>query len=217
MYTCIVVSGADRVEFLQGQLTQDVARLSVEPSLGTAWCNAKGRVVVTGHLIARGDSIDFVIPEDIADAVLRRLTMYRLRAKVDTELDASAVPDDLPSPSERIAAGRVEIGAEASEGFTPHMLNLDLLGAVSFDKGCYTGQEVVARTHYRGATKRPTLRFESTEPVAPGDKVSAGERDVGEVLNAIGTDLLAVVPIDKADEPLTVNGIALKHVPLPYL
>jgi folate-binding Fe-S cluster repair protein YgfZ len=96
------------------------------------------------------------------------------------------------------------------------MLNLDLLEAVSFDKGCYPGQEIVARTHYRGATKRRTHRFTSTEPVAPGDKVSDGERDIGEVLNAIGNDLLAVIPSDKADDALAVNGIDLTHIRLEY-
>ncbi len=50
-----------------------------------------------------------------------------------------------------------------------------------------------------------------------GDKISDGNREVGEVLNVAGNDLLAVIPLDKADSPLNVNGIALTHVPLPYL
>ena len=57
----------------------------------------------------------------------------------------------------------------------------------------------------------------SESPVAAGDKVSDGTRDIGEVLNVSGTDLLAVVPIDKADAPLTVNGAKLTHLSLPYL
>jgi hypothetical protein len=96
------------------------------------------------------------------------------------------------------------------------MLNLDLIGAISFDKGCYPGQEIVARTHYRGATRRRTHRFESSQPVSPADRVSDGERDIGEVLNAIGTDLLAVIPAEKAGESLTVGGAELTHIPLEY-
>ena len=96
------------------------------------------------------------------------------------------------------------------------MLNLDLIGAVSFDKGCFPGQEIVARTHYRGSSKRRTHRFESAEPVAVGDKVADGERDIGAVLNAIGTDLLAVIPSDKADKALYVDGIEIRHVPLDF-
>lgn len=61
------------------------------------------------------------------------------------------------------------------------------------------------------------MRFESSAPVSPGDKVSDGERDIGEVLNATGTDLLAVVPIDKVSQRLTVNGAELVNSPLPYL
>ena len=96
------------------------------------------------------------------------------------------------------------------------MLNLDLIGAVSLDKGCYPGQEIVARTHYRGKTKRRLFRFTSDEPVAPGDKISDGSRDVGEVVNAAGNDLLAVVPIDKVYAGLTVGGVALVYSALPY-
>jgi folate-binding protein YgfZ len=110
----------------------------------------------------------------------------------------------------------VEIALAQSEKFTPHMLNLDLLHIVSLDKGCYPGQEIVARTHYRGASKRRCLRFESGEPVNPGDKVSDDERDIGEVVNAIGNDLLAVVPVDAADHALTVGEIRLSRVELPY-
>ena len=96
------------------------------------------------------------------------------------------------------------------------MLNLDLLGAISFDKGCYPGQEIVARTHFRGATRRRTHRFRAAQPVSTGDKVTDGERDIGEVLNAIGTDLLAVIPLEKAEQALSVAGIDLEHIPLAY-
>jgi folate-binding protein YgfZ len=153
------------------------------------------------------------LPTELTDDVVQRLTMFRFRANVDFSI--------LPATIE-------ELGIEGSfdewrlamqpqsEHFTPHMLNLDLLGAVSVDKGCYPGQEIVARTHFRGVTKRRCLRFESTEPVSPGDKVSDGQGDVGEILNAIGTDLLAVVPVEKADKPLFVGETKLLHFALPY-
>ncbi len=97
------------------------------------------------------------------------------------------------------------------------MLNLDLLDAISMDKGCYPGQEIVARTHYKGATKRRTVRFESDAPVSAGDKVSLDGRDVGEVLNVSDRKLLAVVPTDLADAGLTVGDIKLTHDPLPQM
>ena len=154
------------------------------------------------------------LPTELADDVVKRLTMFRFRSKVDFELQPSS---DEGSLLESLRDGVAEVWKAQSEKFTPHMLNLDLIDAVDFDKGCYTGQEIVARTHYRGASKRRCVRFESAEPVSPGDKVSDGSREVGEVLNAIGNDLLAVVPVDKAENGLTVNGTALLHLPLPYL
>jgi folate-binding Fe-S cluster repair protein YgfZ len=84
------------------------------------------------------------------------------------------------------------------------------------DKGCYPGQEIVARTHYKGATKRRTHRFESAAPVNPGDKISDGEREIGEVLNAAGNDLLAVIPSSQADDSLSIDDISLTHIPLDY-
>jgi hypothetical protein len=212
-YSKLVVNGADALEFLQGQLTIDLQELGVGDSRRAGWCNPKGRVICLFDVSATDEGFSLRLPTDLADDVLKRLTMFRFRSKVDFELQSGGADSHL---AEKLRDGVAEIWKAQSEKFTPHMLNLDLIGAVDFDKGCYTGQEIVARTHYRGASKRRCLRFESSEPVSPGDKVSAGDRDVGEVLNAIGNDLLAVVPVDKADIHLTVNGAALLHLPLPY-
>src|SRR5581483_4990078 len=58
-----------------------------------------------------------------------------------------------------IAEGVPQISAATAEEFVAQMLNLDALGAIAFDKGCYTGQEVIARAHYRGRVKRRMQRF----------------------------------------------------------
>lgn len=116
-----------------------------------------------------------------------------------------------------ISAGIPLIEAGAGEQYTPHMLNLDLLGAVSFTKGCYTGQEVIARTEHRGRTKRRLGRWTApAEGIAPGEKVSDGEREVGEVVNAAGRELLAVVPLDLHGTDLHAAGKPLSPLPLPY-
>ena len=88
--------------------------------------------------------------------------------------------------------------------------------AIKFYKTFEPGQEIVARTHYRGASKRRCLRFESNEPAAPGDKISDGEREIGEVVNAIGKDLLAVVPVASANAVLAIGTDRLTPVDLPY-
>lgn len=222
-YATIEVLGADALGFLQGQLTADLSSLRGEERLWSAWCNPQGRVICMLTVAAIEGGYALTLPAELADEVANRLTLFRFRARVEfgvrpatlAELAIESSVDDWMR--DKLRAGSVEIWRGQSEKFTPHMLNLDLLGAISLDKGCYTGQEVVARTHYRGATKRRCLRFESAEPVAAGDKIYAGDRAVGEVVNAIGNDLLAVVPIDTADSGLTVGGIVLKHKPLPYL
>lgn len=75
-----------------------------------------------------------------------------------------------------IEAGVPTIYPETQDHFVAQMCNLDMLGGISFDKGCYTGQEVIARVHYRGAVKRHMhlQRLEGPVP-APGTKLETGE------------------------------------------
>ena len=218
-YSKIIVSGADAFDFLQAQLSNDLRLLDERDELLAAWCNPKGRVICILRIRRSDAGYVLILPAELAESVLQRLTLFRFRSRVEFQ-PAPASPPDLGIQGsaeawllDNLRSGRPEVWQAQSEAFTPHMLNLDLIGAISFDKGCYPGQEIVARTHYRGATKRRTHRFEAARPVAVGARVSDGERDIGEVLNAIGTDLLAVIPSDKADEALVVDGIELKHVP----
>jgi folate-binding protein YgfZ len=212
-YKTLSVSGPDAFEFLQNQLTNDLRLLESEAEILSAWCNPKGRVVWFGTVQATDSGYSLSVATDLADEFVRRLTIFRFRSKVEFTIDEGGTVD----ARFLIENGYPFIGLEQSEQFTPHMLNLDLLGAISVDKGCYPGQEIVARTHFRGATKRRMMRFESTQPVSPGDKVSDGERDVGEVLNAAGDNLLAVVLIEKAEGPLNIGDVGLLNLPLPYL
>ena len=220
-YVTILVAGDDARDFLQAQLTQDIAPLGDEnrgPMLA-AWCNPKGRVIALLRVSWTPDGYALALPEELAEAVVKRLTMFRFRSKVtfDTRESTTAELGNDASTIDALRSGIAHIGAEQSEEFTPHMLNLDLLGAVSLDKGCYPGQEIVARTHYRGATKRRLARFESSGPVAPGDAVRDDSgNSVGEVVNAVGTDLLAVVPVAQADSALSVGELKLTRKPLPY-
>ena len=240
-YSSIIVSGPDSFDFLQAQLTVDlqsltgkadalrsghsdqINRVAEIESIRSAWCNPKGRVICMPYLTADADSYFLTIPTELVDLVMQRMTLFRFRSKVEFEA-RTATQKDLGIETtvddwllENLRAGLPEIWLPQSEKFTPHMLNLDMLDIVSLDKGCYPGQEIVARTHFRGASKRRCLRFESMEPLSPGDKISDGQRDVGEIVNAIGNDLLAVVPIDKKDVPLEVNGVDLRYIALPYL
>ncbi len=207
----ISVTGPDAFEFLQGQLTNDLDRLDEESEILAAWCNPRGRVIWFGTVRKIDGGYGLSAPAETAADVASRLAFFRFRSKVDFEvLDEGATVD----PAYLIENGYAFIGTEQMEQFTPHMLNLDLLDAVSFDKGCYTGQEIVARTHYRGASKRRLVRFTADGQVTAGDKVMRGDRAVGDVVNVAGRQLLAVVPADLSEEPLTAGGSSLTVVPV---
>lgn len=70
-----------------------------------------------------------------------------------------------------VRAGVPRIVAATSEQFVPQMVNLELVGGVNFQKGCYPGQEVVARSQYRGTLKRRAFALHASVPVAPGQEV----------------------------------------------
>ena len=124
------------------------------------------------------------------------------------------------------ALAEIELGIPAitpalAERFVAQMLNLDELDAVSFDKGCYPGQEIIARVHNLGGVKRRARRYGApAEPPAIGAHVLAAGSQVGEVVRSAparsGCELLAVVDHAAADLPLTCAGTPLAELPLPF-
>jgi len=121
-----------------------------------------------------------------------------------------------------IRAGHPQVYDATWESFVAQMLNLDLLGAISFSKGCYTGQEIIARAHYRGAVKRRMVRLGAlgSAPL-PGTRVLAGEETAGEVVHAAADadacELLAVLSLARLEGQLRLDdGAALERLTLPY-
>jgi hypothetical protein len=129
-----------------------------------------------------------------------------------------------------IRAGVPVITAATQEEFVPQMVNLDLIGGVSFEKGCYPGQEIVARMHYRGTLKQRMVlaSVEADHRPAPGDKLYSahfGDQACGTIVNAVrspegGYDVLASTQISAAGKGdirwKSLDGPALKLLPLPY-
>jgi folate-binding protein YgfZ len=121
-----------------------------------------------------------------------------------------------------IALGLPAITPPLVDRFVAQMLNFDALGAMAFDKGCYPGQEVVARVHNLGDVKRRVRRYSTTAaPPAVGVAVTAAAGDaVGEVVRSAptpdGSELLAVVDHAAADGPLAIAGTLLRELPLPF-
>lgn len=254
--TVLEVAGPDRVAFLQGQLTQDVAGLDNGRTHLAGWADARGRLLMTALLTTAAETILMIVPGELAETVAKRLRLFVLRSKVTVSSTALGVggicadtPEELDTaataaaaagalvlaiggdPARRlvvgepatvqtaleaggalpmspdawrlrdIRAGLATISATTSGEFIPQMVNLDLVDAVSFTKGCYVGQEIVARTHYRGRIKRRMLRFSSTGSPPPAGAPIHGDRgEVGQVVSAAavdtGCELLGVVYLD---------------------
>ncbi|MEO8064393.1 MAG: hypothetical protein ABI821_16780 [Pseudomonadota bacterium] len=126
-----------------------------------------------------------------------------------------------------VAEGLPQVYAATSESFVAQMLNLDLLGAIAFDKGCYTGQEVIARSHYRGRVKRRLQRWfsDTSTPLRAGDAARSVDGRALSIVRvaptAAGQELLAVGPYvvseDAAplDATTTAGAAALVEGPLP--
>lgn len=129
----------------------------------------------------------------------------------------------------QIIEGFPEITLSEQDQWIPQMVNMDLIQAVSFKKGCYTGQEIVARTHYLGQVKRRTFLFScSAATIEESDilvSVSDQNSTLGHVINcchqAHGDLFLAVVQVDAMRQkvPLMIarNNISVTAQSLPYV
>ncbi len=111
-----------------------------------------------------------------------------------------------------IRAGIATITAATQEMFTPQMIALDARGGVSFQKGCYPGQEIVARTRYLGDVKRRLYHGSSMQTVSPGTTITGGEDDksLGIVTNAARAagnvwEFLAVLQRDAVEAKLALR------------
>jgi folate-binding protein YgfZ len=120
-----------------------------------------------------------------------------------------------------IGLGIPEVPLALADRYVAQMLNLDRLGAVSFDKGCYPGQEIIARVHNLGGVKRRARRYAAPiDPPALDTPVFAGDTQVGEVVRSAaapaGCELLAVIENAAASDSLTCAGTPLAELPLPF-
>lgn len=135
---------------------------------------------------------------------------------------------------EDIKQGIAEVSLATLNAFNPHMVNFQAIGAISFDKGCYTGQEIVARTHYRGKSKRHMQRFSLSggNLLAPGDDLigadsqktiatvvvaaltpNTGQDTTQEALLVTGSDLDSSAPLTLQHDEQTYQATLQ---PIPY-
>jgi tRNA-modifying protein YgfZ len=230
-FASFLVSGTDARPFLQGQLSCNIDALTPKASLLACVSSPQGRVQAVLDVRQTEAGIALSCVASMADRVVARLRKYVLRSKVLIQpLPASAfsaaplfgVPDS--SLLSHARAGIPHVFEETHEAFVAQMLNLDLLGAISFDKGCYTGQEIIARTHFRGTVKRRMARFATPgAPPQPGQRLTVDGAHAGDVVYAVQNDgeseLLAVINLAQIDSVIQLEDrptVGMQRLPLPY-
>lgn len=240
----IRVSGEDAASFLQNLMTNDIQGIAETNARTAGFCTPKGRLLAIFLVWREGNDYLLMLPKEILPLLLKKLSMYILRAKVKLSdatderalIGISVAAAVSPAPnfnflnttlsrqsvsatdggqlirlddtrwllsldpvaairrwpdltvnatatglaawhSLEIAAGQPRVTAATQEAFVPQMLNMDLpaVAGVSFTKGCYPGQEIVARTHYLGKVKRRMVRARLANSAAPGTHVYAPE------------------------------------------
>jgi len=227
----IAFRGPDAVKFLQGQVSADIEKLASGAQCLAGLHNPQGRAIALLQITkVSPEELIASLPRELAAPVGARLRKYVLRAKVrieDTTDVASAL--DALDALDAVRAGQPEVYAATSEAFVAQMLNLDLLGAIAFDKGCYTGQEVIARAHYRGRVKRRMQRWanRSGRNLQPGESARgpdgrslsvvrvASLADGSQEVLAVGTFGALGADADESAAPaaeVRVSG----PLPLPY-
>ena len=137
----------------------------------------------------------------------RRLVIGARAATADADADAQTRWREAD-----LRAGLPRLDAGQSAQWTPQQLSLDRLQAYSVKKGCYPGQEIVARTHFLGQAKRAAVLLETATPAASGDEVIADGRAIGQIVSVAGSVALAVLPLERGDAQLQVRGMAASVV-----
>ena len=146
----------------------------------------------------------------------------------DRTLSIGTQPPQRGDPQDRILAwtrldyihGFPRLPASQSGKWTPQQLSLDRLRAFSVRKGCYPGQEIVARTHFLGQAKRGLALYAADAAVPPGSEtIRDDDREIGTVVSVMaqaqGSTLMhAVVALDHGGASLHVDGVALRPLPL---
>ena len=145
-------------------------------------------------------------------------TLWIDAAESESHYGAAPIPVETPESLHWKAFdtrhGLPRLPPSQAEQWTPQMLSLDRLHAFSVKKGCYPGQEIVARTHFLGQAKRGLMLLETAAPIEAGSEVREGDRAIGTVCSAAANLVLAVLPQAERADALAANGVALQEQPL---
>lgn len=182
-FSSLLISGPDAAVFLQGQLTCDINQVTNQFSFG-AYCDSRGRMIANFMIKKDGDSFQLILPDSMLNIITLQLKKFSVFSKVTLAIDETPIHDMHVENKklELIKQGIAFIYPETSLLFTPQMINWEKYGGVSFTKGCYVGQEIVARTQHLGKLKRHLHQFTlnkyllNTLP-APGTELTNDEKE----------------------------------------
>ena len=241
MRRIIRVDGADRVDFLQGLVTNDVTRAPVWAALLTA----QGKYLADFLVVPQGDALLLDVDARLADDLLRRLSMYKLRAAVElasTDLKVTrgtgTAPDGaIPDPRHPALGWRLYGAAEGDDGTDwdairvahtiPETLvelipnesfileaGFERLHGVDFRKGCYVGQEVTARMKHKTELSKGlvTVAIDGEAPVGTPILMADG-REAGTLFTQSGGRAIAHLRFDRMDGPLTAAEATVTALP----
>lgn len=219
------IAGKDAATFLQGQLTRDIRKITATAMSRAAFCNAQGKVIAVFYLYRQEDSFMLLCPSAIAEPTLRRLQMFTLHQDVSithqpanvqfikhtqsetplaitpnfalTFSDTNSATLDTPSALGTLIDAEFPLLNSATQNtFLPQMLGLETHHGLDYDKGCYVGQEVIARAHFKAPVRRHLQRLQLlSAPFAPtpGTPLYADTVPAGIILQATPEKALGVI------------------------
>ena|SRR5437763_9784402 len=241
----IAVSGAEARTFLQGLITNDINKLAPDAALYAALLTPQGKILFDFLLYERDGTILVDCARVTAEALQKRLSMYRLRAQVEitsrgdlaviaswngdakgdwrdprlAELGYRSIAvHAVDEPSlDSCTAHRLDLGVPEGRDFGQDEMfaldaDLEELNGVSFDKGCYVGQELTARMKHRGTARKKLLPIEAITGglPPPGARVSANGNDLGAITSIYRNRGFALIRLDRlaeaGDAPLETSG-----------
>lgn len=271
----IEVTGEDAAEFLHGQFTNHIKNLGSAFRLA-AYCQPQGRILALMRVLKKEDSYYLVMPCDLVEGFIKRLSMFILRSKVVIKLRDDltvygliAPQGDLPAVDEIVMQGEmvlarvtdwgdsqralaigpktvlashypeavessrwfeseIETGtpwvfAKTKEAFIPQWINLEKIGGLVFDKGCYPGQEIISRVQHIGSTPRrmTIVKADSNVSLNANDDVFCDGEACGNVVMSVtnGNETKAIVEVTlKSMEKgsYRIGNEEFVKQPLPY-
>ena len=236
--TVIALGGADRVSFLQGLVTNDVEK-AAGGIIYTALLTPQGKFIADFFVLGQDDRLLIDVASSHAPTLAQRLMMYRLRAAItieETDIIVSrgtgGAPDGALTDPRHASLGwraygnsdinddtdwaamRVDLMIpETGNELTPETYILEAgfetLNGVDFKKGCFVGQEIVARMKHKTVLKKGLAKVQITGAASPGDAITADGKAVGTLHTVSGNTGLAYLRFDRATGTMQAGNATL--------